>query len=49
MEEFYTNIQEPKNLYNLKENEYLLLKYQGNIIDKYVWRDGRYEKFLTIN
>lgn len=44
MEEFYINIQEPKNLYNLKENEYLLLKYQGNIIDKYVWRDGRYEK-----
>ena len=38
------------NIYKLKFNQYLLIKYNGKIIDKYKWTaEGRYEKvnFIT--
>lgn len=38
------------NIYKLKFNQYLLIKYNGRIIDKYKWlAEGRYEKvnFIT--
>lgn len=48
---FYNNIiVNNKNIYELKYNQYILIKYNNKIIDKYKWLAGdRYEKinFLT--
>ena len=42
---FYSeSLKDNINCYSLKENEYLLIKNNGNIVDKYKWKDNHYEK-----
>ena len=52
--EFYKNLDKSivkvENTYNLLENEYLLIKDRDeNILDKYKWKNGRYEKVQFID
>lgn len=45
LNDFYTHIlPNHENLFNLLDNEYLLIKYQGNIEDKYKWAGDAYYK-----
>ena len=42
---FYAKIiNENNNTYNLYNNQYILVKYDDQIIDKYVWKEDHYEK-----
>ena len=41
-EQFYCNMLE--NKYDLIENQYLFIYVNNTIIDKYKWKDGRYQK-----
>lgn len=42
---FYnTTLQENFNLYNLLVNEYLLIKYDGKIVEAYQWKNDKYNK-----
>ena len=42
---FYNSIlTNNENIYNLLDNQYLLLRYNEQIIDKYKWAEGRYIK-----
>lgn len=41
---FYTSFNTPNNEYNLCENQYLIIKNKGVIVDKYVWRNNQYKK-----
>jgi len=43
--EFYnTTLENNKNIFDLLDNQYLLLKYDGNIVDRYRWAGGQYIK-----
>lgn len=42
--EFYSNMGTNTNPYDLLENEYLIIKRQGEIIDKYKWQNEIYQK-----
>ena len=45
LNDFYNHIlPENENLFNLYENQYLLIKYRGKIEDKYKWAGSRYIK-----
>lgn len=53
-QQFYNNLDESletiKNEYNLLENEYLIIKDgDGKIVDKYKWKNGRYERVERMN
>ena len=41
---FYISFAQPENEYNLYENQYLIIKNNGQIVDKYVWKDKKYQK-----
>ena len=44
---FYSyTLQENVNLYELLVNEYLLIKYNGEIIEAYIWKDNKYQKVV---
>lgn len=44
--DFYTRYADNKNYYNLLENEYIIIKCNGELIDKYKWKNGHYESVL---
>lgn len=42
--DFYSNMSMNVNQYDLLENEYLIIKRQGELIDKYKWKEESYQK-----
>ncbi len=41
--DFYTHYVDNKNSYNLLENQYIIIKCNGELIDKYKWKNEHYE------
>jgi predicted ribonuclease YlaK len=41
--DFYTHYADNKNSYNLLENQYIIIKCNGELIDKYKWKNEHYE------
>ena len=43
--DFYTHCVDNKNVYNLYENQYIIIKDEsGKVIDKYKWKDNHYQQ-----